>query len=242
MLEKLYDIIELGEDRPRLNQCYSIIMLICIGVSLIPLLFKKETELLATFDKITVTAFIIDYMLRLLTADCKYHQGALSFVRYPFSFLAIVDLLSILPSLSLINKAFKAVRIVRLAKLTKIFKTVKTVRIVKVARYSKSADIIKRVFIESKETLLLLSALAIGYIFAIAMVIYNVEPDTFKNFFEALYWSTVSLTTVGYGDITTTSVIGRLISMVSSFVGIAIVALPSGIITAGFMKEISKDE
>lgn len=242
MIENIYDIIEIGEKKPNLNKYYSVFMLICIVFSLIPLLFKEETETLQLFDKVTVTVFIADYILRLITADCKYNQGVISYIKYPFSAMAIVDLLSILPSLNIISKAFKTFRILRVGKLTRIFRTVKTVRIVKVARYSKSADIIKKVIIGSKETLLLLTALAIGYVFAVAMIIFNVEPQTFKNFFEALYWSTVSLTTVGYGDIITTTVVGRLISMISSFVGIAIVALPSGIITAGFMKELSKDE
>ena len=242
MLANIYDIIELGEKKPKLNRIYSVFMLLCIAFSLVPLLFKEETPLLNMFDKVTVTVFIVDYIFRMMTADCKYHEGIVSYIKYPFSFLAIIDLLSILPSLTIVSKAFKAVRVFRLAKITKVFKTVKTVRIVKVARYSKSADIIKKVIIDSKETLLLLTAMAIGYIFTVSLIIYNIEPQSFENFFEALYWATISLTTVGYGDVTTTSVAGRLISMASSFVGVAIVALPSGVITAGFMKEISNDE
>ena len=70
---------------------------------------------------------------------------------------------------------------------------------------------------------------------------FNVEPDTFDNFFSAIYWATVSLTTMGYGDIYPVSTIGRVVTMLSSFVGIAIVALPAGIITAGYMDEIKKE-
>jgi voltage-gated potassium channel len=67
---------------------------------------------------------------------------------------------------------------------------------------------------------------------------FSVEPDSFRNFFDAIYWAVVTLTTVGYGDIYPTSDTGRIVSMLSSFVGIAIVALPTGIITAGYMKEL----
>ena len=67
------------------------------------------------------------------------------------------------------------------------------------------------------------------------------EPDSFRNFFEAVYWATVSLTTVGYGDIYPITTMGRIITMASSIFGIAIVALPAGIITAGYMKELEKD-
>ena len=81
--------------------------------------------------------------------------------------------------------------------------------------------------------------LAIGYIFVCALIIFNVEPDSFNTFFDAI---TISLTTVGYGDIYPITTLGRIITMVSSFMGIAIVALPTGIITAGYMKEIESDK
>ena len=68
------------------------------------------------------------------------------------------------------------------------------------------------------------------------------EPDSFNSFFDAVYWATVSLTTVGYGDIDPTTVIGRTVAMISSVFGIAIVALPAGIITAGYMKAINKED
>lgn len=66
------------------------------------------------------------------------------------------------------------------------------------------------------------------------------NPARFLNFFDALYWATISLTTVGYGDIYAVSTTGKIITMISSFLGIAIVALPAGIITAGYMKEIKE--
>ncbi len=81
--------------------------------------------------------------------------------------------------------------------------------------------------------------LAIGYIFVCALIIFNVEPDSFNTFFDAI---TISLTTVGYGDIYPITTLGRIITMVSSFMGIVIVALPAGIITAGYMKEIESDK
>ena len=84
--------------------------------------------------------------------------------------------------------------------------------------------------------------LAIGYIFVCTLIIFNVEPDSFNTFFDAIYWATISLTTVGYGDIYPITTLERIITMVSSFMGIAIVALPAGIITAGYMKEIESDK
>lgn len=69
-------------------------------------------------------------------------------------------------------------------------------------------------------------------------IIFNVELDSFENFFEAVYWATVSLTTMGYGDIYPVTSFGRMITMLSAFVGIDIVALPAVTITAGYMSEI----
>lgn len=72
--------------------------------------------------------------------------------------------------------------------------------------------------------------------------VYNVEPESFATFFDAFYWATISLTTVGYGDIYPVTTIGRIVTMISSIFGIAIIALPSGVITASYLDEIKKDE
>ena len=102
-------------------------------------------------------------------------------------------------------------------------------------------EIIGNVTRSSKESLIAVCALAGGYILISALVVFNVEPDSFGSFFDAIYWATVSLTTVGYGDIYPVSTMGRIITIASSIFGIAIVALPAGIITAGYMNEINKD-
>lgn len=150
--------------------------------------------------------------------------------------MAIIDLLSILPSINMINKGFKALKTIRL------IRTFRVLRIFKSFRYSKNIQIILQVGKNSKKALIAVLYLAIGYIFVCVLIIFNVEPDSFNTFFDAIYWATISLTTVGYGDIYPITTLGRIITMVSSFMGIAIVALPAGIITAGYMKEIESDK
>ena len=132
-------------------------------------------------------------------------------------------------------RMFRAVRVL------KVIKTVKVFRVAKVARYSKSLEIIKNVLINARAPLLSVTVFALAYIIISALIIFNVEPDSFNNFFDAIYWATVSLTTVGYGDIYPTSITGRIVAMISSIFGIAIVALPAGIITAGYMEEVIKN-
>ena len=237
MRERIYHIIEKSNGEDKLSQIYDIFMMIAIVASLIPLAFKDENPLFFWTDKVAMVIFIIDYLLRWATADYKFEQkGIVPFLKYPFSPMAIIDLLSILPSLSIINNGFKALRVLRMIRTFRIF------RVLKVVRYSKSFQIIGNVVRSSKDSLIAVGVLAVGYIVVSALVIFNVEPDSFNNFFEAVYWATVSLTTVGYGDIYPVSTLGRIITMVSSIFGIAVVALPAGIITAGYMNELRKRE
>ena len=123
-----------------------------------------------------------------------------------------------------------------------MMRAMRVVRVFKAMRYSRSFEIIGNVIRMSKDSLVAVCALAAGYILISAIIIFNVEPDSFNTFFDAVYWATVSLTTVGYGDIYPVSTMGRVITMASSIFGIAIVALPAGIITAGYMSELQQEK
>ena len=234
MRKRLFEIIEVAKENDRWSQAYDFIMIFVIFLSLMPLTVKEQTPFLNVVDKITASIFVIDYLFRLITADFKLEQGKLSFVRYPFTFMAIVDLVSILPSVTFINNSF------RVLKVSRLFRSLRVFRIFKSFRYSKNVVLIIRVFSKQKDSLMVVIWFALGYIVISALVIFNVEPETFDTFFDAVYWATVSLTTMGYGDIYPVSTIGRIVTMLSSFIGIAIVALPAGIITAGYMEELEK--
>lgn len=236
MRKRIFEIIEVSENKEYLiSSLYDCFMMVAIVVSLIPLAFKSDNLVFQIIDKVCVTIFIIDYLLRLLTADFKYNKKSVtSFLRYPFSFMAIIDLISILPSIAAINNGFKILRLMRM------IRALRVLRVFKAARYSKSIQIITRVFKNSKEPLAAVGTLAVVYVLVSALIIINVEPESFNNYFDAVYWATVSLTTMGYGDIYPVTTIGRAVTMLSSIFGIAIVALPSGIITAGYMSEIEK--
>lgn len=237
MRKKIFDIIELSDGENRLSSVYDVFMMVVIVLSLIPLAFKADFFAFQIIDKACVTIFIADYILRLVTADYKFgRRSFVSFLRYPFSFMAIVDLLSILPSVTVLNSGFRVLRV------TRMFRALRVFRVFKAARYSKSVRIIINVFKRSKEPLIAVCALALGYILVSALIIFNVEPDSFETFFDAVYWATISLTTMGYGDIYPVTTVGRVVTMVSSIFGIAIVALPAGIITAGYMSELNDDE
>lgn len=233
--KRVYEIIEKSEGHDIPSAVYDYLMIVVIIASLVPLAFKVDTPAMKIVDKVTVSIFILDYLLRWLTADYKFAERSVkSFLQYPVSAMALIDLLSILPSLTIINSGFKVLRVLRM------IRALRVLRVFKAMRYSKSFEIIGNVLRASKDSLIAVCCLAGGYIMVSALIIFNVEPDSFRRFFDALYWATVSLTTVGYGDIYPVSTIGRVITMISSVFGIAIVALPAGIITAGYMTEIEK--
>ena len=233
MRKRLYEIIEVARDGDLISMVYDSLMLCTIIVSIIPLAFKTTNEMFHYMDAVTTVIFIIDYVLRWATADFKMNNGALkAFLKYPFTPMAIIDLISILPGVTLLNEGFRLFR---------LFRIFRTFRVFKAFRYSKSIVIIVRVIRNSREALMAVCTLALGYIIVSALIVFNVEGDSFETFFDAIYWATVSLTTVGYGDIYPVTTAGRIITMISSIFGIAIVALPAGIITAGYMEALQDD-
>lgn len=238
MRKRLYEIITSSNGNDKLSLIYDIFMIIVIIISLIPLVFKQSFPVFEVMDKACACIFIADYILRWTTADYKLtnKQRIKAFICYPVTAAAIIDLVSILPSISVLNQGFKILRIFRMFRALRVF------RAFKLFRYSKNAKIIANIFIKQKEPLSYVLILAFGYILISALVVFNVEPDSFNSFFDAIYWATVSLTTMGYGDIYPVTEIGRIVTMISSIFGIAIVALPAGIITAGYMDEINNVE
>ena len=236
MRKKLFLIIEPVNNDNKLSNVYDFVMMVTIVISIVPLAFKETNIVFQWIDYITVSIFILDYFLRFITADYKLNKSVASFFVYPITPMAIIDLVSILPSITVLNNGF------RLLKLFRLLRTLKVLRAFKFLRYSKSFDIIASVFKKQKKVLSAVATMAIAYILVSALVIYNVEPESFETFFDAIYWATISLTTVGYGDIYPVTTIGRIVKMISSAFGIAIIALPSGVITAGYLAEISKEE
>ena len=236
MRKKLFLIIEPVNNYNKLSNIYDFVMMVTIVISIVPLAFKETNIVFQWIDYITVSIFILDYFLRFITADYKLNKSVASFFVYPITPMAIIDLISILPSITVLNNGF------RLLKLFRLLRTLKVLRAFKFLRYSKSFDIIASVFKKQKKVLSAVATMAIAYILVSALVIYNVEPESFDTFFDAIYWATISLTTVGYGDIYPVTTIGRIVTMISSAFGIAIIALPSGVITAGYLAEISKEE
>ena len=229
--EKLFKIVEKDT---KYFEWYDILILICIWISIIPLTFKEQNKFTYGITIITTVVFVIDYLLRWITSDYRLkRKGISSFIRYPFTLSALFDLVVIL---SCFSEIFNSSYVLR------IFSIFRILRIVKTLRYSTKFEIIKSVVNKNKKILEVVCGFTAGFIFISALIMFQFENQSFKNFFEAIYWSTTVLTTVGYGDICPKTEIGRLISIISSLVGIAFVALPTGIITSGFVEELNREK
>lgn len=230
MRERIYTIISKAEDGDKASNAYDWFIM-CVAVcSIIPMTFREGSHpaILKSVETITVYLLFFDYMLRWITYDFHYkNHTKKAFFIYPVTPFAIMDILGILPSIGLLPKSFMILRLLRLSK---------------ILHYSKSGRRIVNVFKNQGKTLFSVLIIAVAYIFVSALIMFSYEPaDNFPTFFDALYWSTTALTTVGYGDIYPCTQIGQFISMLSSLFGVAVIAMPAGIVTAGFMDELNKD-
>ncbi len=235
--EHIRELIEPRNDISS-SRLYDWMMLAAIVIGILPLMFRTQYKLFWYFDLISCICFVVDYTLRWVTCDLRSNKkNWATFIVYPFTPMAIIDLLSILPTFNLISPTFKVVRVSRLLKI---------LRVIKVVRYYEPLEIILAVVRRQSKILWTVFSLAVFYIFITALIMFNAEEDInpetgqylFDNFFDAFYWAACTLTTVGYGDLYPISDVGRVISIISSMVGIAIIALPSGIITAGYLDEL----
>lgn len=237
MRRRIYEIVEQGNHEDKVSVAYDIFMLIAITISIIPLMFVEDTDVFHIVEIITVSFFILDYILRWISADFRINKGAWSFVLYPLTGWAIIDLLSILPGLSIIGRGFKIFRVTRLLRILRLFKFI---------RYTDKINVLARAIKKERGVLFTVLVISIFYVFLTALIMFNVEPHVnpvtgntnFEDFFDALYWATVTLTTVGYGDMIPVTDIGRFVSMLSSLFGVAVIALPSGVITASYLDEL----
>lgn len=188
----------------------------------------------------SIIVFTIEYILRIWTADYIYSDvsPAKARLKYALSFMAVIDLLAILPFYLpfVIKIDLRVLRMLRIIRLLRVFK---------VNRYTDALSTIGSVFVRKKSQLLSSIAVVVLLMVIAAVLMYNVEnvaqPDAFSNAFDALWWAVSTLTTVGYGDIYPVTALGKLFSGVIALLGIGLVAVPTGIISAGFVELLGEN-
>ena len=241
---RLYQIIEKAnpKDIPSLVFDYVIESLIVLNIiavileSFVSLKLAYE-HVFSTLELISVVIFTIEYILRLWTADLKFPKknSFMARISFVFSGMAIVDLLAILPFY--IPLSFMVdLRILRILRLTRIL------RVLKLGRYSNSLMLIGRVFRRSKSDLIVTLFVTFLLLLLSSSLMYFVEnpaqPDKFPNIIASAWWTIITLTTVGYGDVYPVTILGKALGGFIALLGIGLVALPTGIISSGFMEEV----
>lgn len=226
----IFNIIEPLSKKHEASKYYDRMMVIVTLLSFVPLIFHNENAWpLMTINILCTIVFITDYIARFITADYHYGKQTIwSFIRYPFSLMAIIDLLVILSVATSMNSGFRLLRAARLLHVARIF------------QHSRSLQLIKIVLKRAMRPLLFVASLAFIYIFMVATVMFNEEPELFPHFIDALYFAVVTLATIGYGDIVPTTELGRIITIISAVVGIAIFALPTSVITAEYVAVVNE--
>ena len=211
-------------------QALILLSIITFSIDTMPNLRPQTRAILESLELICVVVFTVEYVLRIYVADSK--------PKFVFSFFGIIDLLAILPfylSFGVDMRSLRALRFLR------IF------RILKLARYNKAFKHFSKAMVLAKEQILLFMFITLILIYFSAVGIYYFEnqaqPEHFSSIFDSLWWSIVTLTTVGYGDVYPITIGGRIFTFFILLIGLGIVAIPTGIISSSLTKSIdSKDK
>lgn len=238
MREKLHEILSVEDTDSLTSKSYNYVNIGMTLISLVPLMFNRQSESLLSIEIVAAIFFAIDYLLRWVTADYELGKRSkkVALLTYPFSWYAIVDLLALLPFLGLIDQSLRLFRLFRL------FRSLRVFRAIRLFRNSKSFSVLARAVSKQKDSLLIVGVVVSSYIFIAALLVFNLEPDTFPSFLQAILWATESLTTATYTDYYPTSGVGQALSIVSYLVGVGIIALPSSILTAGYINELEHEK
>ena len=237
MRKRIFDIIQIGNKKDPVSRAFDIGITVVILLNIIVTFFETFDELsdlktlFTVIEGITVVVFCIEYILRLITADYLYPEDGKvkSRLHFMVSFDGIVDLLTILPFVVLSGfVAFRILRIVRIFHLFRInaqYDSFNVIRMVIHERWKQIGSSLVIIFI-------IMLAASLGM-----YSVEHVENEGFENAFSGMWWSVSALLTVGYGDIYPITVIGKIMGIVIAFAGVGLVAIPTGIISAGFVEQ-----
>lgn len=243
MKKRIFDIIQIGNRNDIISRLfdYFIVAVIILNITIVFLGTFDElagyARIFRAVESVTVVVFCVEYILRIWTADLLYPnktpvKARLKFLR---SFDGIVDLLTILPFFFLSGFiVFRMLRVVRILHLFRVNAHFDSIHVITTVLIEKKNQIISSVFI----IIVLMLASSLG----IYSAEHEAQPEVFRNAFSGIWWSVSTLLTVGYGDIYPVTVIGKLMAICSAFLGVGVVAIPTGIISAGFVEQYTKKQ
>lgn len=249
--QTIYRVIRIGYTGDTPSRIFDIVIAVSILANLFIIFFetfdasRKYLGILGAIELITVIIFTVEYILRLVTADYAYPEKK-TFVSALFAFIfslyGIIDLLSFAPYW--ISMIFPAAMIPAGVVAFRMLRVVRILRLFRINRYYDAFNVITDVIKQKKNQILSAVFIILMLVLASSIIMYNLEhaaqPEAFKNAFSGIWWAVSTLLTVGYGDIYPITPAGRFVGIILAFLGVGIVAIPTGIISAGFVEQYTR--
>ena len=229
------------------NRAFDFLIIFLIVASILEIILDSfvsfratHARFLSTFEVFTVIIFTIEYLLRIWTADLLYPKLPAWAARLKFitSFNGLIDLVAILPFYLpfLIKMDLRFVRVLRILRLLRVFK---------LNRYTRSLQLVADVFYQKRGELGITIFITFLLLLVSSTLMYylegDVQPEQFPDIISTFWWAVATLTTVGYGDVYPVTGWGKLVSGVIALLGIGLVALPTGIVSSGFIEHIEQE-
>lgn len=242
---RTFEVIQIGKDKDFVSILFDVFITIVIFISLFVVLFetfsaaRPYTEQLKTVELITMIIFAAEYVLRVWTAEYLYPKKSSFRAKLAFmsSFYGVIDALTFVPYFLPIFFPAGAVAF-------RMFRVARIFRLFRINAYYDAFNVIAEVMIEKKDQILSSVWMILILMIASSLCMYSLEneaqPDKFKDAFSGIWWAVSTLLTVGYGDIYPVTPAGRLIGIFIAFLGVGMVAIPTGIISAGFVEQYTK--
>lgn len=241
MKKKVFSILQIGDKSNPLSRLFDIFIAVVICANILVTFLQTFDELTFLFpafhviEVITILIFCVEYILRIWTADYLYPDKSefRSRLRFLISFDGIIDLLTILPFFFLSGMViFRMLRVARIFHLFRLNARYDSFNVITTVLYEKRNQIISSVFI----VLILMLASSL----CMYSVEHDSQPEVFRNAFSGIWWSMSTLLTVGYGDIYPITTLGRIMAICIAYLGVGAVAIPTGIISAGFVEQYQR--
>lgn len=243
---RLAKIVEVGASDDFASRGYDFFITAIIVINLAVALagtfsgfYQRHMVLLEAIEHVTAALFAVDYILRILSAKYIFPRPTemRSVLRYVCSFAGVIDLLSFLPTFLPVFFPVGAVAF-------RIFRIIRIFRLFRINTYYDSLNAITEVLSKKRQQLASSVFIILVLMLASSLCMYSVEheaqPEVFRNAFSGLWWSVSTLLTVGYGDIYPITTLGKILGIVITFLGVGMVAIPTGIISAGFVEQYSR--
>ena len=239
--KRIFDIIQIGSREDLPSRAFDIFIVIVILLNILTLILETFTELegymtlFKVVEAVTIMIFCVEYVLRIWTAEYLYPKLSKkkAVLRFLISYDGIVDLLTILPFFFL--SGFAVFRLLRVVRIFHLFR---------INAHDDSFSVITRVLMDKKNQIFSSVFIILVLMLASSLCMYSVEqtaqPEAFENALSGLWWTVATIFTVGYGDIYPITFLGRFLAVVITFLGFGAVAIPTGIISAGFVEQYTK--